>query len=269
MQYALCNEVLRHLSWEDACYQMAQVGYEGVEIAPFTFAESVATLDSATRAYIRQTARLHNLEIVGLHMLLWSPPGLHVAHPDPRVRKRTADYLVALVEFASDVGARLMVFGSPKQRSSIAPHTPAESAQMWLDTLQPALRRCEQVGVTILLEPLPETDVVQRLSEAVALVQQANHPNLKTMLDVKSALAETSDVPALIRQYAPHIAHVHLNDSNLRAPGYGKTDFGPILRALREINYQGWCSLEPFDYSPSPEVMMRESLAYLWQAEVG
>ncbi|MFQ3611148.1 MAG: sugar phosphate isomerase/epimerase family protein [Fimbriimonadales bacterium] len=265
MRYALCNEVLRHLSWEDACYQMAQVGYEGVEIAPFTFAESVLTLDSGTRALIRQTARLHKLEIVGLHMLLWSPPGLHVAHPDPAVRQRTADYIAALVEFASDIGARLMVFGSPKQRSSLPPFTPAESAQMWLETLQLALKRCEQVGVTILIEPLPETDVIQRLGEAVTLVQQANHRYLKTMLDVKSALAETDDVAGLIRQYAPWIAHVHLNDSNLRAPGYGETDFAPILSALKEIGYQGWCSLEPFDYSPSPEVMMAESLRYLKQ----
>jgi sugar phosphate isomerase/epimerase len=115
----------------------------------------------------------------------------------------------------------------------------------------------------MLLEPLPETNVVQRLDEAIALVQQANHPNLRTMLDVKSALAETDDVPALIRRYAPYLAHVHLNDSNLRAPGYGATDFAPILDALRTVGYTGWASLEPFDYSPDPETMAREALRYL------
>jgi len=116
----------------------------------------------------------------------------------------------------------------------------------------------------MLLEPLPETNVVQRLDEAVALVQQANHPNLRTMLDIKSALAETDDVPALIRRYAPYLAHVHLNDSNLRAPGYGATDFAPILDALRTVGYTGWASLEPFDYYPDPETMARESLRYLF-----
>lgn len=263
IRYALCNEVLRHLRWADACALLSSLSYEGVELAPFTFAERVELLDSDARAEIRRTAHQHGLEIVGLHMLLWSPSGLHATHPDPEIRNATAQYLVALVQFCADVGGQVMVFGSPKQRDALPPLTPEQAASLWLDTLQPALRACEQHGILMLLEPLPETNVVQRLGEAVALVQQANHPNLRTMLDVKSALAETDDVPALIRQYAPYIAHVHFNDSNLRAPGYGDTDFAPILAALREVGYTGWVSLEPFDYYPDPETMARESLRYL------
>jgi len=255
--------VLRHLRWADACALLSSLSYEGVELAPFTFAERVELLDSDARAEIRRTAHQHGLEIVGLHMLLWSPSGLHATHPDPEIRNATAQYLVALVQFCADVGGQVMVFGSPKQRDALPPLTPEQAASLWLDTLQPALRACEQHGILMLLEPLPETNVVQRLGEAVALVQQANHPNLRTMLDVKSALAETDDVPALIRQYAPYIAHVHFNDSNLRAPGYGDTDFAPILAALREVGYTGWVSLEPFDYYPDPETMARESLRYL------
>lgn len=263
IRYALCNEVLRHMRWADACALLSDAGYEGVEIAPFTFAERVELLDADARLEIRRTAEQHGLQLVGLHMLLWSPPGMHATHPDPAVRQATAAYLAELARFCAEVGGKVMVFGSPKQRDAIPPLTPADAAQFWLETLQPALRICEQEGILLLLEPLPETNVVQRLSEAVALVAQACHPNLRTMLDVKSALAETDAVPALIRQYAPFIAHVHLNDSNLRAPSYGETDFAPILHALREVGYQGWASLEPFDYYPDPETMMRESLRYL------
>ncbi|MFN3690005.1 MAG: sugar phosphate isomerase/epimerase family protein [Fimbriimonadales bacterium] len=263
IRYALCNEVLRHMRWADACALLSDAGYEGVELAPFTFAERVERLDAAARAEIRRTAAQHGLHIVGLHMLLWSPPGMHATHPDPAVRHATAAYLTELARFCAEVGGRVMVFGSPKQRDALPPLTPADAAQLWLETLQPALRVCEQEGIWLLLEPLPETNVVQRLGEAVALAAQARHPNLRTMLDVKSALAETDDVPALIRQHAPHIAHVHLNDSNLRAPGFGETDFAPILRTLREVGYQGWASLEPFDYYPDPETMTRESLRYL------
>lgn len=263
IQYALCNEVLRHRRWAEACALIAEAGYAGVELAPFTFAPRVELLDAHARTEIRQTAQRHGLQIVGLHMLLWSPEGLHATHPDPEIRAATAEYLVALARFCAAVGGRLMVFGSPKQREAIPPLTPDTAAQLWLETLQPALQVCQQEGITLLLEPLPETNVVQRLGEAVALVQQAGHPCLRTMLDVKSALAETDDVPALIRQHAPYLAHVHLNDSNLRAPGYGATDFAPILDALRAVGYTGWASLEPFDYFPDPETLTRESLRYL------
>ncbi|MDM7461081.1 MAG: sugar phosphate isomerase/epimerase [bacterium] len=263
IRYALCNEVLRHRQWADSCALMAAAGYEGVELAPFTFAERVEQLDAPARAEIRRIAAQHGLSIVGLHMLLWSPVGLHATHPDLEVRQATAAYLVELARFCADVGGQALVFGSPKQRDAIAPLTPHEAALLWLETLQPALQVCAEYGITLLLEPLPETNVVQRLGEAVALVQQARHPNLRTMLDVKSALAETADVAALIRQYAPYIAHVHLNDSNLRAPGFGATDFAPIIQALREVGYNGWASLEPFDYYPDPETLTRESLRYL------
>lgn len=251
------------MRWADACALLSDAGYEGVELAPFTFAERVEQLDADARAAIRATAEQHGLQIVGLHMLLWSPPGMHATHPDAAIREATAAYLTELARFCAEVGGRVMVFGSPKQREAIPPLTPDDAAQLWLETLQPALRVCEQEGVLLLLEPLPETNVARRLGEAVELVKQASHPNLRTMLDVKSALAETNDVPALVRQYAPFIAHVHLNDSNLRAPGYGETDFAPILNALREVGYQGWASLEPFDYYPDPETMTRESLRYL------
>jgi D-psicose/D-tagatose/L-ribulose 3-epimerase len=180
MRYALCNEVLRHLRFDAACQLMAEAGYQGVELAPMCFAPSVEQIDAAMRAAIRHTAHAAGLEIVGLHMLLWGQDDLHVAHPDPAVRRRTADYLVSLVEFAEAVGAPLMVFGSPKQRSTIPPLTPQQALALWLDTLQPALRRCEQLGVLMLLEPLPpfETDVLNTLAEAVAVLDELRHPSL-------------------------------------------------------------------------------------------
>ncbi len=265
MRYALCNEVLRHLSFERACQLMAEAGYQGVELAPICFAPSVDQIDASMRATIRRAAHAAGLEIVGLHMLLWGRDDLHVAHPDSEVRRRTADYLVQLVEFAEVVGAPLMVFGSPKQRSTIPPLTPQQALALWLDTLQSALRRCEPLGVQILLEPLPpsETDVLNTLAEAVAVLDEVRHPCLGTLLDVKCALSETDDVPALIRRYAPYLKHVHLNDKDMRAPGFGPTDFTPILQALREVGYTDWCSIEPLDYAPDAERVARESIRYL------
>jgi sugar phosphate isomerase/epimerase len=239
-----------------------------VELAPFTFAPSVDALDSEARAAIVRTTREFGLEVVALHMLLWGRDDLHVAHPDPEVRRRTADYLVQLVEFAESVGAPRMVFGSPAQRSTLPPITREQALTLWIDTLQPALRQCERSGVMMLLEPLPpaETDVLNTLQETVEVLSRARHPALGTLLDVKCALSETDDVPALIRQFAPFLRHVHLNDRDMRAPGFGPTDFAPILHALAEVGYSGWCSVEPIDYTPDPEVVARGAIAYLRKA---
>lgn len=265
MRFALCNEVLRHLPWASACELIAKAGYEGVEIAPFTFAESVFDLGAEERSEIRSIANAYGLEIAGLHWLLVSPEGLHVASENPETRQRTREYLCELARFAHDLGAPVMVFGSPKQRSAEPPIIVEQAETYWLESLSPALDLCCDFGVKILLEPLPaaETNVANRLADAVRLTQIFAHPALKTIFDVKSALSETNAPAELLESYFSEIAHVHLNDSNRRAPGYGGTDFAPILQTLQANGYSGWCSVEPFDYHPDPETLTVETLAYL------
>lgn len=267
MKFALCAEVLRDKSWEEACDYMQRCGYEGTELAPFTFANSVEQLSADERAYIRDTACQSNLEVIGLHWLLVSPEGLHATHPDKKARRRTSDYLCELARFCRDVGGHLMTLGSPKQRTTVPPVTPEQAVEHLLETIAPALPLCEEYGITFMLEPLPksETDVINTLAEAAALVERVRRPSLRTIFDVKSAAAETNDLVKRLDEYYPLIAHIHLNDAELRAPGLGDTDFQPLLLHLESKGYDGWCSVEPFDYFPTPETLAYDSLRYLKQ----
>jgi sugar phosphate isomerase/epimerase len=79
--------------------------------------------------------------------------------------------------------------------------------------------------------------------------------------------SEDTPAPDLIRRHAARLGHFHANDANRRGPGFGSVDFVPIFRALREIGYGGWVSVEVFDYSPNPETIARESLRYMRECE--
>ena len=89
MRFAICNEMFEGRSFAEVCRFAAGLGYEGVEIAPFTVAESIEDADGALRAEMQRTAAEAGLEIVGLHWLLASPKGLHLSSYDPAVRGRT------------------------------------------------------------------------------------------------------------------------------------------------------------------------------------
>ena len=97
MKLAICNEMFEDWKIEDVFDCAAQLGYRGVEIAPFTLADDVRDISSNQRDQIKKAAANSQVEIVGLHWLLVSPKGLYVNHPDNEIREKTLDYLVGFL----------------------------------------------------------------------------------------------------------------------------------------------------------------------------
>lgn len=265
MRYAICNETFE--GWEHArvCACVAGLGYTGLEIAPFTLAPRITDVSVEARRGLRRQAEDAGLTILGLHWLLAKTEGLHVTAAGEAVRRRTADYLVELACCCRDLGGTLMVFGSPAQRRVPAGASRAQATDHAADTFRRALPGIADCGVTLCLEPLspPEADLINTCAEAVALLDRLDHPNFVLHLDVKAMATDEAPAPELIRRHAARTGHFHANDPNQRGPGFGSTDFVPIFRALRESNYNGWVSVEVFDYAPDPETIARESIRYL------
>ena len=120
-------------------------------------------------------------------------------------------------------------------------------------------------GFDFVSEPLapPESRFHHHLREGAALLDKLGSKAGWLHLDVRAMSSETTAVPELIRRNASRIGHFHANDPNKRGPGFGQVDFVPIFQALKDIDYQGWVSVEVFDYSPDPETIARESLRYM------
>ena len=264
-RYAICSELFEGWPLEQVAAFVAEVGYDGLELAPFTLSRDVRQIRAAQRKAIRQAIESAGLKVPGLHWLLARTEGLQLNDPHPAVRERTTQYLLALIDLCADLGGQLLAFGSPQQRSLRPGWMPAQAMASAVEIFRRCGERAQARGLAFCLEPLTtqETDFITTASEAAAMVRQVHHPGFQMMVDVRAMSYEARSIPEVIRQVAPHIRHMHLNDPNLLGPGMGDVDFGPILRALREVGYEGWLSVEPFDFSPGPERIARESLAYL------
>lgn len=265
MRFAICNELFENWPWEKVCEFASGLGYEGLEVSPFTLADSAEHVTAARRVELRRSAEARAIEILGLHWLLVKPPGLYITHPDPVVRRRTADYFRQLVDLCADLGGKVMVIGSPKQRSLLPGVTLEQAAEFAKEVFRPSLDPAARRGVTLAFEPLgpAETDFMNTVDQSIDLVNQINHPNFRLNIDVKAMSSEAVPIPDVIRAAKGYVAHVQVNDANLLGPGMGEVAYEPIIAALREIGYDGWLSVEAFDFKPGAEHIARESVRYL------
>jgi D-psicose/D-tagatose/L-ribulose 3-epimerase len=266
IRHAMCNEAFEQTPFAEVCKTLRSIGYEGVEIAPFTLAPDPVDITAAQRREYSDIIRSEGLTFVGLHWLMVSPKGLHVTTPDDSLRERSWRHIRNLIDLCADLGpGGLMIFGSPLQRSATGGLTREQATRHYVEGLASVAPQAQERGVTILVEALPmaQSDVVQNLGEAAAIVHAIDSPAIQTMFDTHNAVDETVPHTALIEKYFDVIKHVHVNEMDGRYPGTGTYDFGALLKKLQALDYQGWVSLEAFDFKPSAREIAQASYTFL------
>ncbi len=266
MKLSLCNEVIRDLSFAEQCAFAAAVGYQGLEIAPFTLSDTPQDLDADALAKLRQALRTEGLACSSLHWLLVAPPGLSITSAEPARRERTVAVMCRLVEIAAELGAEVLVHGSPTQRT-LPDGDEAAARDRAIDCFCAAAEAAEAAGVIYCLEPLArrETNFINTLAEAAEIVEAVGSPAFRSMIDCSAAAIEEGDVAALLDRHLDGnlIAHIQANDPNRRGPGEGELRFGPILAALQRHRYNGWVAVEPFVYQPDGPGCAARAAGYL------
>lgn len=278
----MCNEAFEKRPFAESCKVLRNAGYTGIEIAPFTLGEDPLALRADQRREYRDIMASEGLEFVGFHWLLVVPFPVHVTTPDLALRERSWQYVRGLVDLCADLCADLspdataksngiMVFGSPKQRSSTGGISSAEAVRNYVAGLASIAPHAEDRGVTILVEALPhsQSDVIHTMDEAVAVVREINSPAVATMFDSHNAEDETEPHDQLIRKHFDLVRHVHTNEMDGSHPGAGVYDFTPVFGTLEELSYRGWVSVEAFDFTVGAEAIAIESIAHMKKAAGG
>ncbi len=267
MRISLCNEVIADMPFERQCAFARDVGYDGIELAPFTMTDDPTRVSTSSAAQWRRAAADAGIAITSLHYLLRAPAGLSITAADAGQRRRTIDVMRALCALAAELGARVLVHGSPDQRA-LVPGDEDEGRKRGIDCFAAMAEAASQAGVVYCIEPLArnQTQFVNTVAEAAEIVRAIGSPAVRTMIDCSSASqAETESVADLVRRWIPTgvIGHIHFNDPNRRGPGEGSLTFAPILAALKESCYAGNAAVEPFIYEPDGPTCAARQIGYL------
>jgi sugar phosphate isomerase/epimerase len=266
MKFGICNELFEGWEFSRVCEVVKKLGYDGLEIAPFTLAPRIYELTAARRRELKTMVEDAGLQTIGLHWLLAKTEGLYLTTPDATVRRQTGDYLVALAEAARDLGGSVLVLGSPKQRDLLPGVTYDQAVGYAIEVFERVMPAIAGAGIDLCLEPLApnDTNFINTCAQAMEVIAQVGHPHFKLHMDVKAQSSEAgTTVAELIGRYARFAGHFHAQDINLQGPGMGDVDFGPIMRALVEASYERWVSVEVFDFSPGALETGRRSIQCL------
>jgi len=250
------------------CEYAAKLGYDGLEIAPYTLSDEPHRMGAAQIAAARSAAEDCGVAVTGLHWLLVKPAGLSVSSRDDAVRKKTVDVMLALIDLCAALGGRYLVHGSPQQRRVDPGETRAAAMARAAECFGAVAERARQAGVVYCVEPLSteQTPLINTLEQAAGIVDGIKSPFVKSMLDCSSAgRMEKEPLAALVDRWLPKgvIAHVQVNDRNRRGPGQGEQRFAPLFAALKRHGYAGDVAVEPFDYVPDGPGAAARAIGYI------
>lgn len=265
VKFSICNELFKGWSLPEVFSCIRKLGYHAVELAPFTLTDDVRKIPISKREAIRGLANQNGLEVAGLHWLLVKPEGLHINHPNPEVRQRTVEYLKCLGVFCRDLGGRILVFGSPRQRL-VLPNVTYEDAWEWtVEAFKDCAEYLSDYDVILCIEPLRNelTNFITTIEEALKLIDEVAKPNFKLILDVYFMSGAGRPIKDQIILGAKHLRHFHANDDNKGGPGFGSVDYREVADALRQVKYSGYVSVEVLRDENDPVYVASKSLETL------
>jgi D-psicose/D-tagatose/L-ribulose 3-epimerase len=238
-----------NIAWEPSddeaiAKALRENGFTGVEIAPTKRWESpIEATKREIAAYKAEWAK-RGLEIVALQSLLYGKTDLQL-FGNQVGRRALREYMMALVEMAAGLGARALVFGSPKnrQRKSM-PMT--EATEIAAEFFREIGALATSHGCVICIEPNPPSygcDFINTTTEAVALIEVIASRGVKVQGDLGAILSMKEAPTTALETANGWIGHFHVSEPELAEISDTRANEAAAT-TLRKLKYAGWVSIE-------------------------
>lgn len=256
------NAYLNH-SFAEACKRLADIGYRGVEIMADVPHAWPAYLLPEQKDGIREALKKHRLKISNINAFMmhavddprqkyWHPSWIE---PDANYRRIRIEHTKKALSLAKDLGAPCITTepGGPLEGRPWN-----ECLKLFVEMLKPVVEHAEKVGVPLLVEPEPDL-LIETADQYLEFSEYFDTPFLGLNFDIGHFFCVKDDPAATVHKLAPLIRHVHLEDiaatrvHHHLIPGEGVIDFAATLKALDEVGYQDWVTIELYTCHENPD----------------
>lgn len=248
-----------------------EAGFDGVELPLFG-------PDGYPAAKIGKALAEH-----GLGATICSVVPISLADSDAGRRRQAVDHVKKTLAVSAEIGAK-MIAGPIHSPVGYLPgrRRTAEEWNWLLDSYQQITPVLDEYGLEIGIEPLNrfETYFLNTAADGVKLCEAIGHPRVGLLIDTFHSNIEEKDVAEAYRIAGRHLKHVHTCENDRGTPGSGHVEWDDVFRALRDVKYDGWLTIESFgfnikeisaaaaiwrDLAPTPEAIAFDGLRFLKQ----
>ena len=255
MKYSVSNWIFGKEPLERGIERIARLGYDAVELK--------GEPDELRRANVYQVLGEYNVRVSSIcGMYPWPTESRDLSSDNGEIRDAAIRYVKECIDFARSLNAKVVIV-SP---SSVAKLNPSSDKKTdWkraVESIKRIAGYAEEQNVLIGIEAINRYEVylVNSAEDALKFMNEVNSNNVKVMLDCFHINIEESDLASAIRKVGPDLVNLHITDSNRKTAGRGHIDFKSIMRALKDINYSYYLTMEPLPSVSDPYIAMNTQL---------
>jgi len=227
---------------EEVIKRLSGMGYDAIEVGCASPHAWPDYLSSERRKEVLKYLRDHHLEVSSMLPAPGGGPGMNPSSPTKEEREFTIKHYKDVIRLASEWEcptviwvAGWAVFGTSQ----------TDAWNYSLDGLVECARYANELGITLVVEPTPsDSNLVETADDALLLSEQSGETNVKVMFDTYHVLYRNEVPSDYVYRMKEKLHHIHLSDNDRLPPGQGNGNFDSVLRALQEIDYQGYLSME-------------------------
>ncbi|MDN5215168.1 sugar phosphate isomerase/epimerase [Fulvivirgaceae bacterium BMA12] len=242
--------------------KLKNTGYDGIEIF---LGEGDSKLYSSMGRHLSDIG-------MGINCVASLAPEQNIASPDQKFREAGLDRLKWVIDMGEAVGVEVICGPFHSSFAYFTRQPPTQEERQWsIEMLQKAAEYAQAANIILAPEALNrfECYLYNTMADLRTMVEKVNHPSLGAMYDTHHANMEEKSQAEAIKRIAPYLKHVHISENDRGTPGSGQVNWPDVFSTLKEINYDGWLTIEAFstvipefanainvwrDYSPMDEV---------------
>jgi D-psicose/D-tagatose/L-ribulose 3-epimerase len=235
MRLAISNIAWDTVEDEAIATLLHRFGVDAIDVAPGKYFPEPTKVSDEDIVYIKNWWSERSIEITGMQALLFGTTGLNV-FGQPEAQDAMLQHLGAVCRIAAGLGAKRLVFGSPKNRDRTG-----LTDQEALNMAVPFFRRlgdiAQDYGVIICLEPNPTcygANFMTTSAETAQVVKQIAHPSVWMQLDTGALTINEEDPAIVVQNCASFIGHIHASEPDLLPLGDGGTRHDKVMAALNQ-----------------------------------